>query len=60
MSPNSASPRSPSEDDPTAADDMAEIIKRHDGPATELDEGQADGFDDLPTPPELQPALPKR
>jgi hypothetical protein len=53
-------PRSdPREDDPTAAEDMAKIIEHHDGPATVAEEGlPADDFDDLPTPPELRPALP--
>jgi hypothetical protein len=49
----------PREDDPTAAEDMAKIIEQHDGPATELEEGQADEFDDIPTPPEVRPALPR-
>jgi hypothetical protein len=38
---------------------MEKIIQQHEGPATEADEGQSDGFDDLPTPPELRPALPR-
>jgi hypothetical protein len=48
------------EDDPTAAGDMAKIIQQHEGPATESEDGLAGSFDDLPTPPELQPMLPER
>jgi hypothetical protein len=37
---------------------MQEIIKGHEGPPTTMD--PEDDFSDLPTPPELKPALPPR